>query len=184
MKKKELRLILKKDKAKYFNGTRNRFYLFDYILCESNMMIWRYVKYFRLAKFHFEKKKNIINCLKYFYYNRRKQNYGLKLGFSIDFAQIDEGLQIYHFGSIVINGNAVIGKNCQLHGNNCIGNKGINNLGAPIIGDNVDIGFGAIIIGNIKIANNVKIGAGSVVVNDVLDDGATIVGCPAKVIKY
>ena len=52
----------------------------------------------------------------------------------------------------------------------------------PIIGDNVSVYTGAIVIGNIKIGNNVNIGAGAVVVKDV-PDNCTVVGNPAKIIK-
>ena len=54
--------------------------------------------------------------------------------------------------------------------------------GAPIIGNNVSIGAGAIIIGGIRIGNNVKIGAGAVVVDDV-PDNSVVVGEKARVIK-
>ena len=50
------------------------------------------------------------------------------------------------------------------------------------IGDNVLIGAGARIIGEVKIGNNVKIGANAVVVSDI-PDGCTAVGVPAKIIK-
>ena len=53
----------------------------------------------------------------------------------------------------------------------------------PIIGDNVYIGAGAIIIGNIKVGNNVVIGAGAVVVTDV-PDRAIIIGNPGRIIRY
>ena len=183
MTKKELKKILIEDKKKYFNGTRNKLYFLDKILQESNMVIWKYVKSYRLAKYYFEKKDNFIDCLKYFYYEHKKQKYGVLLGITIDFADIGEGLQIYHYGSIVINGNAKIGKNLELHGNNCIGNKGSKDKSAPIIGDNVDIGFGASVLGQVKVASGVKIGAGAVVVHDILQENCTVVGVPAKIIK-
>lgn len=51
----------------------------------------------------------------------------------------------------------------------------------PTIGNNVRIGVGALIIGNVHIGNNVKIGAGAVVVKDV-PDNTTVVGQPARYI--
>ena len=53
----------------------------------------------------------------------------------------------------------------------------------PVIGNNVSIYTGAIVIGNITISNNAVIGAGSVVVKDV-PENAVVVGNPAKIIKH
>ena len=55
---------------------------------------------------------------------------------------------------------------------------------APIIGNNVEVGFGAVIIGKVKIADGIKIGANSVVTNSFLEPNITIAGVPAKKIKY
>ena len=89
-----------------------------------------------------------------------------------------KGLHIWHYGSIIINGYAKIGENCTLHGQNCIGNNGKSNE-APVIGNNVDIGAGASIIGNIKIADEIVIGAGAVVNKSFFRKGAILVGIPA-----
>ena len=53
----------------------------------------------------------------------------------------------------------------------------------PIIGDNVFIGAGAKIIGNVKIGNNVKIGAGSVVVEDIPDNCTVVMHKPRIIQK-
>ena len=52
----------------------------------------------------------------------------------------------------------------------------------PKIGNNVFIGAGAKVLGDIRIGDNVKIGANAVVINDI-PDGATAVGVPAKIIQ-
>ena len=79
---------------------------------------------------------------------------------------------------IIISHNAKIGKKCTIYHQVTIGEgKG----GAPIIGDNVLIGTGAKIIGNIKIGHNVRIGAGAVVFSDI-PDGATVVCQPPRII--
>lgn len=51
---------------------------------------------------------------------------------------------------------------------------------APVIGNNVEIGVGAKIIGDIYIADNIKIGAGAVVTKSFYEEGITLVGIPAK----
>ena len=90
-------------------------------------------------------------------------------------------LKVYH-NNIVINDKAIIGNNVVLHGNNCIGNNGTDEK-CPIIGNNVDIGYGAILIGDITIADNIKIGANSVVTKSFFEEGIVIAGVPAKKIR-
>ena len=52
-----------------------------------------------------------------------------------------------------------------------------------MIGDNVVLAVGAIVIGNVNIGDNVFVGAGTVVTKDVAD-GAVVVGNPARVINH
>ena len=85
-------------------------------------------------------------------------------------------------GNIVINNNAILGDNVKLHGNNCIGNNG-KDYKCPKIGNNVDIGFGSIITGDIIIADDIKIGANAVVNKSFFKKGITIAGVPAREIK-
>lgn len=91
---------------------------------------------------------------------------------------IGNGFCLVHAYSTIINAAAKIGNNCTvLHSVTIGAGKG----GAPVIGDNVYIGAGAIIIGGVKIGNNVKIGAGAIIVNDV-PDNATAVCEKARII--
>lgn len=95
---------------------------------------------------------------------------------------IGEGTRIGYGGiAVVIHKNAIIGKNCMI--SSCVTIGGRSNFkDVPIIGDNVYIGTGAKILGNIKIGNNVIIGANSVVINDI-PSNTIVAGVPAKVIK-
>lgn len=113
------------------------------------------------------------------------RHYSSKYGIMIPYAtEIGAGFYIGHFGTIVISPMAIIGKNCNISQGVTVGqtNRG-NRLGVPTIGDNVYIGPGAKIIGNIKIGDNVAIGANAVVTKD-LPDNAVAVGIPAKIISY
>lgn len=96
--------------------------------------------------------------------------------------EIGEGLKLDHPFSTIINAKK-IGQYCRIKNNITIGNKNDDEKLRPVIGNNVYIGVGAIIIGKITIGDNVIIGAGSVVVKDV-PSNAIVVGNPAKVIKY
>ena len=69
----------------------------------------------------------------------------------------------------MIHQDAVIGKNCLILHNVTIGTN-CTAHDAPIIGDNVFIGAGAMILGKIRIGNNCKIGAGSLVMHDIPDN--------------
>jgi serine O-acetyltransferase len=95
-------------------------------------------------------------------------------------ATIGKGLRIWHFGCIFINGSAVIGSNCTLRQGVTIGNR--HEAGpSPVLGDNVELGAYAQILGDVRVGNNCRIGAMSVVLTDV-PDGATAVGQPARII--
>lgn len=113
-----------------------------------------------------------------FYYYKFRQC-GYKCGFSIAANTFGPGLCICHVGTLVVNNNAKIGKNCRIHvGVNIGGFKG----GVPTIGDNVYIGPGAKLFGGISIGNNVQIGANAVV-NKSFPDNVIIAGVPAKIVK-
>lgn len=152
----------------------------EYILVkEKRLVIWRYIKLLRKTEYWYNKNKNLFRNFMYVYYRRKKNIMGNKLGIEIWENSFDKGLNIWHSGNIVVNGNAKIGKNCLIHGGVCIGKNGKDDE-SPIIGDNADIGFNSIIIGNVKIGNNIKIGASAVVNRNFEEDNITLIGIPAK----
>ena len=104
----------------------------------------------------------------------------LKYGVSIPWkTQIGYGLFIGHPIGIIINGETIIGNNCNLSQFTTIGT---NHERAAVIGDNVYIGPNVCVVEDVRIGDNSTIGAGSVVVKDVPED-STVAGCPAKVIS-
>jgi len=105
--------------------------------------------------------------------------YGIDLPLSLEFG---ENLRLYHFGGVVINPDVKIGDNVTIMHNVTIGNT-MKDYGCPHISDGVFIGTGAVVMGNIFIAKNVKIGANAVVTKSVYQDGVTVIGIPAKVVK-
>lgn len=174
----ELELALGIERKKYVPESRkNSLHL--RLLRDHNYLIWKYVEALRYTEYYY----NTHNKIMYWIWERTKNKRGANLGITIWQNTIDQGLKIWHYGCIIVNGHAKIGKNCQMHGDNCIGNKGDNGDGAPVIGDNVEIGVGAKIIGPIYIANNVKIGANAVVTKSCYEEGAVLVGVPAVAIN-
>lgn len=115
------------------------------------------------------------------YYLRKKNVLSLKLGFDIDTTNIGKGLLIYHAGATEINGGAMIGENCILHGNNCIGNKGPAGSSCPIIGDRVEFGVGAKKWG-VKLPDDCIVGASVVVTLFLIQKGLVIVDVPLKIL--
>ena len=82
--------------------------------------------------------------------------------------------------NIIISNEAIIGKNVIIYHNVTIGGA---HLKSPTIGDNVEIGTGAIIIGGIHIGNNVKIGAGCIVCENI-PDNCTVVMHKPRIIMH
>lgn len=132
----------------------------------------------RKAEYHINNKHFFRSLFYRFRYRRLQYRY---LTF-IPFNSCEEGLSIGHLGCIYINPSAKIGKNCRIHEMVNIGATGGSNK-APHLGDNIYIGSGAKIIGEIMIANNVVIGAGAVVVKDINEHSTTWAGVPAKKIS-
>jgi putative colanic acid biosynthesis acetyltransferase WcaB len=96
--------------------------------------------------------------------------------------RIGGGLVVYHGFGIVINETAIIGDNVTIRQNVTIGVSGRDgDHGTPVIGNNVDIGAGAIILGPVNVGDNAKIGAGAVVVKDV-PKNSVVVGPQARLI--
>ena len=102
-----------------------------------------------------------------------------------DVTSVGPGLQIYHGGfGTVIGPRVVLGANVKIRHNTTIGGKDFDGTGPrPVIGDNVSIGPGCIILGGIHIGDNARIGAGSVVVKDV-EPNEVVDGNPARHIRY
>ena len=103
-----------------------------------------------------------------------------KLGFSITINVFGPGLSLPHRGNIIVNPKTRIGENCRIH----VGvNIGAHHDKAPRIGNNVYIGPGAIIFGDVEIADNVSIGANATVNKSFTEPNVVIAGTPAKVVK-
>jgi serine O-acetyltransferase len=113
---------------------------------------------------------------------------GVRLGFSVPLNVFDRGLGIVHYGLLIVNPDAQIGKFCRIHaGVNIGGSAGFRKPGdtkryAPVIGNNCYIGPGAKLFGPIHIGDNTVIGANAVV-NKSFKGNCTLGGIPAKIIS-
>jgi len=94
--------------------------------------------------------------------------------------EIGRNFVIDHFGGIIISGYAKFGDNCRIRNGVVVGLRRVEEKCAPIIGNDVDIGAGAKLLGPIRIGNNVLIGANAVVLCDV-PDNSVAAGVPARI---
>ena len=145
-------------------------------------LIAKYLCFLRKEEYYFNARQDFFGKLLYLYWFRKKNQLGNKLGFKIPKNCFGPGLTIYHHGNIIVNEAARIGENCRLHGNNCIGNKGIVDR-APTIGDHLDLGFGACVIGDVTLGDHLIAGANAVIVKSIPQANTTVVGIPAKELR-
>jgi putative colanic acid biosynthesis acetyltransferase WcaB len=99
--------------------------------------------------------------------------------------RVGPGLRLDHGQALVINDGTVIGSGCHLRSSTTIGNKRKPDgsySGCPVIGNGVDVGSNAVILGEITIGDHAVVGAGAVVVHDV-PGRAAVAGNPARVLR-
>ena len=144
-------------------------------------IIWTFERLLRKCEYYINCKHDYFSSIYLKFLKLRYVNLSHKLGFSIGFNTCGPGLCLEHYGNIVINQNARIGNNCHIIGSVVIGATEEHKV--PRIGDNVFIGFGAVIIGDITIANDVAIGANAVVTRSIKSSNVSVGGIPAKVIS-
>lgn len=181
---KELKSYVKADAHRYIGISKDRING-DTIqnICKLyiHSISYRYVVWMRIC--NYLRNKKIF--LPLFLISRKRLKWisyktGIQIPYSTD---IGKGFYIGHYGTMVINGNTIIGKNVNISPMLNIGqaNRG-KNKGTAVIGNDVYIGPGVMIVGAVRIGNNVAIGAGAVVTKDI-PDNATVAGVPAKIIS-
>lgn len=146
---------------------------------------FKYTIVMRFCSFLANRRTNIIGKIRFRLFYELLRHYEIKYGILISpYADIGTGFYISHYGGVRLHFTSKIGKNCNVGHNVTVAqtNRGAN-TGAPTIGDNVYIGPGAIIIGNVKIGNNVLIGPNSLVIKDV-PDNAVVGSPPAQILSY
>ena len=140
--------------------------------------IWTYERLLRKVEYYNNCVTNIWGrgIKKFLYFRLHKM--AIRLSFSIPINVFGEGLSISHYGPIVVNTKARVGRNCRIHVGVNIGEGGPDRL-APQIGDNCYLGPGAKLFGGIILGDNVKVGANAVVNKSFPEGNCTLVGVPA-----
>lgn len=145
---------------------------------------FRFYKSLRKTEYYTNERKDFFGRIVGKFLRIRHRLLCDKYGWTIPINVFGPGLAIVHTGTIVVTGSAKIGKNCRIHVCTNIGRApSKEGTGAPVIGDNVYIGPGAKLFGNIQIGDNTAIGANAVVNSSFPEGNCTIAGVPAKKIS-
>lgn len=139
----------------------------------------RFLLLLRTCEYLGNVKKGLLFRFLYVVVKYLKYRLATRLNFSIPENVADEGLQLPHYGTIVINANARLGKHCRIHICVNIGASG-GEKNAPQIGDFVYFGPGAKVYGDIQIADRIAIAANAAVSKSFLNSDILIGGVPAK----
>ncbi len=139
---------------------------------------FRYIYFFRKASKY--RKKSFLGIVYRIILYRCQVRYGFQI---YPGTEIGEGFYLGHWGTVIINPQTKIGKNCNIATGVTIGqtNRG-DAQGVPVIGNEVWIGTNAVIVGNIKIGNNVLIAPNAYVTRDV-PDNSIVVGNLARIVQ-
>lgn len=140
--------------------------------------IWAFQRRLRITEYY----KNCNHRIRYMIsrtiLNYKKNKYGLQISLNV----FGKGLRIMHIGPILTNGFSKVGEDCSIHINTAIVAQGVDGK-VPVLGNNIVIGVGAVILGGINIANGIAIGANAVVNKSFDEENIAIAGVPAKKIS-
>ena len=151
----------------------------------SQMMfdeVWKFQRLLRRVEYHMNchKHTGLLGKLRYKFWSLRFHRQSIRCGFDIPPNVFGPGLSIAHRGTIVVHPDARVGSNCRIHVDVVIGTRpGPDDL-VPTLGENVYIGPGAKLFGDITIGDNTAIGANSVVNSSFPEGHCTIAGAPAR----
>ena len=171
--KSELVCFLKKDQQMLGRSKASRPKLFG-------DEIWKFQRALRYHEYYMNR-CDIVGRILCQYWSWRHHYLGLKLGFTIPCNVFGAGLNIHHYGCIVVNAHARVGENCCIQQGVNIG-RSYNSDIAPVIGNNVYLGPGVKIFGGCSLADGIAVGANSVVTKSFEEPNMTIAGVPAKYI--
>lgn len=150
----------------------------DFLLLSESSILRQHIKLLRKAEYYTNTQKKILSTI----YRLRLSKIQNKYGMHVQRNCCAKGLHIMHTGPIIMNENASIGENCSIHVNTGIVAGGADSK-APTVGDNVIIGLGAVLLGDVVIADNIAIGANAVVNKSFTEENIAIAGVPAKKIS-
>jgi len=137
---------------------------------------WKYTRVMRKVEYLTNCKRGLFWKFILKYHRFKLYRIGVKSGLTIPPNVFGPGLALFHYGTIVVDTSARVGRDCQLYCSTNIAD-GVK------IGEKVFIAPGVVISSNVTIADGVRIGANSVVTRSILEPNITVAGAPAKKIS-
>lgn len=144
--------------------------------------LWKFTIILRYHEYYSNCYKTKWDRIMLSLFSKLHHYYGIHLGFEIPVNTFEYGLKLNHIGPIIVNPNVRVGAFCDIHVGVNIG-QNLSPKEVPTIGENVWIGPGVKIFGQIEIADGIMIGANSVVNKSFIEKDITIAGVPAKKIN-
>ena len=141
----------------------------------ENQILWKHTVLLRKSEYHTNTGHRLLSLFYRFRLRRLQTKYCLNVPINV----FDAGLKIMHLTPVLVNSDARVGKNCTLHMNAGIVAGGTNDC-VPRLGDDIVLGIGAVVLGDVALANGIVVGANSVVTKSFSEENITIAGMPAK----
>ena len=153
--------------------------LIPYIFQASDRAILRkHTVLLRKTEYYRNTGRRLLASLYYLRLTRMQMKYHLHVPVNC----FEKGLNVVHCTPLVMNPNICIGKNCRVMPHVCI--VGDDRSGkAPVIGDNVTLGIGCTVMGDVYLADGITVGAGAVVTKSFYEKGISIAGIPARKLR-
>ena len=145
-------------------------------------VMWKFNVVLRKLEYNENCRKGIAKKIARIFLKLKKKSLENKTDWYIAENSFGPGLCISHKGIAIVNSNAKFGSNVRINAMVNVGASGGDDK-APVFGDNIYIGPGAKIFGDIKLGSNIAIGANAVVNKSFDESNVTIAGIPAKVIS-
>lgn len=142
--------------------------------------LWRFQRLLRRLEYNKNCRQSLFWRPYILYLTVKHIRLGRRLGLHVPPNVFGPGLSIAHVGTLIVNENVRVGENCRIHSCVHLATQCGSDDACPVIGDNVFIGPGVVIFGDIRIADGIAIGANSVVNTSFLQKGITIAGVPAR----
>lgn len=175
---KTLKQYIKADLFRYTTSSTVRAFLRAWFTPGFRFTFWM-----RMCQYFSNTKWNPIFLISFLILRHYSFKYGICIHYN---TEIGPGLYIGHFGGIVVNPTAKIGKNVNLSPNILIGQdykKDGSSFGYPVIGDRVFLANGCKVVGDTHVGNDAVVGLGAFVNKDIAEK-AIAVGTPAKIISF